>query len=124
VALPWQSSEGNAQHEKQSQEDNVNNVSKWAEDMTRLCDEIRNLRAGRQVLKKELSEEKKARQVDVLETCAAYADALSRRAKRAHADRLKSLNNLKQTVLEQRQDTRVNLALVRMAWGGKAATVR
>ncbi len=95
-------------------------MSTVAEDMTRLCDEIRNLRAGRQVLKKELSEEKKARQVDVLETCAAFADALTRRTKRAHADRLKSLNNLKQTVLEQRQDMRANLAAVRRVWCAKA----
>ncbi len=95
-------------------------MSTLAEEMTRLCDEIRNLRAGRQVLKKELSEEKKAREVDVLETCAAFAEALTRRAKRAHADRLKSLNNLKQTVLEQRQDMRANLAGVRRVWCGKA----
>ncbi len=95
-------------------------MSTLAEDMTRLCDEIRNLRATRHGLKKELSEEKKTRQVDVLETCAAFADALTRRAKRAHADRLQFLNNLKQTVLEQRQDMRANLAGVRRVWCARA----
>jgi hypothetical protein len=98
-----------------------NTVMTLADDMTRLSGDIRNLRAGRQGLKKELAEGNKARQVDVLETCAGFADRLARRAKRSHAERQKFLNNLKQSVSEQRQDMRANLAAVRRVWCGRPA---
>jgi hypothetical protein len=98
-----------------------NTVMTLADDMTRLSEDIRSLRTGREGLKKELAEGNKTRQVDVLETCAAFADTLARRAKRAHAERQKFLNNLKHMVTEQRQDMRANLAAVRRVWCGRPA---
>ena len=50
-------------------------MGKLTKDMNRLCEEIQTLRADRQELKKKIADQTKARQVEVLETCAAFTDA-------------------------------------------------
>ncbi len=92
-------------------------MGRLTEDMTRLCEEIQVLRADRQELKKELAEGTKARQVEVLETCAAFADARAWRAEGDRNSRRNFLDNLKQVVAEQGKTTRDDLASARRTWG-------
>ncbi|MBZ5569628.1 MAG: hypothetical protein LAN64_17510 [Acidobacteriia bacterium] len=92
-------------------------MPKMTEDMTRLCEEIQALRADREQLKKELAAASKARQVEVVESCATFADALARKAQRAHDSRTTFLNDLKHGVSEQAREMRDDLAMVRRVWG-------
>lgn len=92
-------------------------MGRLTKDMTRLCEEIQMLRANRQELKKKLSEETKARQVEVLETCAAYTDARAWKAEGAHNSRQTFVDNLRQVVADQGKYTRDDLAMARRSWG-------
>lgn len=92
-------------------------MAKLTEDMTRLCEEIQTLRANREGLKKGLAEATKARQVEVVKSCAAFADALARKAQRAHDSRMVFLNDLKHRVREHAREMRDDLAMVRRVWG-------
>jgi cell division septum initiation protein DivIVA len=86
-------------------------------DMTRLCEEIQTLRAGRHELKKELAQRTKARQVEVLETCAAFTEARNWKAESAHTTRQNFVENLKQAVAEQGKSLRDDLSTARRVWG-------
>jgi len=92
-------------------------VGKLTDEMTRLCEEIQMLRTEREDLKKELEDETKARQVDVLGSCAAFADALDRKAKGARQSRMNFLNDLRHSVTEQKRAVRSDLEMVRRVWG-------
>ncbi len=92
-------------------------MGRLTKDMTRLCDEIQTLRADRQELKKELAEKTKARQVEVLQTCAAFTDARVWKAEDARNNRQNFLDNLKQVVADQVKDTRDDLAMAHRSWG-------
>lgn len=85
-------------------------------DMNRLCEEIQTLRADRQELKKKIVERTKARQVEVLETCAAFTDARVWKAESEHTSRQNFVENLKQVVAEQEKDLRDDLAMARRSW--------
>jgi cell division septum initiation protein DivIVA len=85
-------------------------------DMTRLCEEIEALRADRQELRKKIAEGTKARQVEVLETCAAFTDARAWKAEGAHNSRQNFVENLKQAVAEQEKELRDDLAMARRSW--------
>jgi cell division septum initiation protein DivIVA len=86
-------------------------------DMTRLCEEIQTQRAGRHELKKNLAEKTKARQVEVLETRAAFTEARNWKAESAHTTRQNFVDNLKQAVAEQGKSLRDDLATARRVWG-------
>jgi len=86
-------------------------------DMTRLCEEIQTLRADRHELRKRLAERTKARQVEVLETCAAFTDARNWKAENAHTTRQNFVDNLKQAVAGQGKSLRDDLATARRVWG-------
>jgi len=92
-------------------------VAKLTEDMTRLCEEIQTLRANREGLKKELAETSRARQMEVVKSCAAFADALARKASLAHDNRISFLGHLKHRVREQAREMQDDLTMVRRAWG-------
>lgn len=98
-------------------------MGRLTKDMTRLCDEIQVLRTDRQELNKKLAEATKARQVEVLETCAAYTDARVWKTESAHNSRQSFVDNLKQVVAEQVKDTRDDLAMARRCWGKHAASM-
>ncbi|HEY4934005.1 MAG TPA: hypothetical protein VII23_20775 [Terriglobales bacterium] len=85
-------------------------------DMTRLSEEIQTLRSDRQELKKKIVERTKARQVEVLETCAAFTDARAWKAESEHTSRQNFVENLKQVVAEQEKDLRDDLAMARRSW--------
>ncbi|HEY4901711.1 MAG TPA: hypothetical protein VIH91_12925 [Terriglobales bacterium] len=89
-------------------------------DMTRLCEEIQTLRADRQELKKKIVERTKARQVEVLETCAAFTDARAWKAESEHTNRQNFVENLKQVVAEQEKDLRDDLAMARRSWSKRS----
>ena len=91
-------------------------MGRLTEDMTRLCEEIKTLRADREDLKKEVAEETKARQVEVLGSGAAFAEALARKAKGAHQTRMTFLGNLKHSVAAQTRGVREDLESVRRVW--------
>lgn len=93
-------------------------MGRLTKDMTRLCEEIEGLRVERQELKKKLAEATKARQVEVLETCAAFTDARNWKAEGAHNSRQSFVDNLKQVVAELGKDTRDDVAMARRCWGG------
>jgi hypothetical protein len=84
--------------------------------MTRLCEDIQTLRADRQELNKKLAEGTKARQVEILETCAAYNNARVWKAEGARNSRQSFVDNLKQVVAGQVKDTRDDLAMARRSW--------
>ena len=86
-------------------------------DMTRLCEEIQTLRAERHELNKRLAEGTKTRQREVLETCAAFADARNWKAESAHTTRQNFVDRLKQTVAGQGKSLRDDLAAARRVWG-------
>ncbi|MGB9104794.1 MAG: hypothetical protein WCC59_08550 [Terriglobales bacterium] len=96
-------------------------MAKLTEDMTRLCEEIQTLRANREGLKKELAETSKARQVEVVKSCAAFADALARKARLAHDNRISFLGHLKHRVSEQAREMQDDLTMVRRVWGKREA---
>lgn len=85
-------------------------------DINRLCEEIQGLRAGRQELRKELAAGTKARQVEVLETCAAFGDARAWKAEVAHNSRQNFIDNLRQVVAEQEKSVRDDISTARRAW--------
>ncbi len=91
------------------------------EDMTRLCEEIQMLRTGREELKKEIAEQTRARQVEVLESCAAFAEALARKAQAAHKNRIAFCSNLRHSVAAQTRGMREDLAGVRRVWSRRAS---
>ncbi len=95
-------------------------MGRLTDEMTRLCEEIQTLREGREDLKKELAGETKARQVEVLESCAAFADALARKAKSARQNRMTFVNNLKHMVAEQERGVREDLEMVRRLWSKRS----
>lgn len=86
-------------------------------DMTRLCEEIQTLRTERHELKKRLADRTKARQVEVLETCAAFAGARNWKAESAHTSRHNFVDHLKQTVAGEGKSLRDDLAAARRVWG-------
>ena len=96
-------------------------MAKLTEDMTRLCEEIQTLRTNREGLKKELAEATKARQVEVVKSCAAFADALARKVELAHDNRMSFLGQLKHHVSEQAREMQDDLAMVRRVWGQRNA---
>ena len=96
-------------------------MAKLTEDMTRLCEEIQTLRANRDGMKKTLAEATKARQVEMVKSCAAFADALARKAGLAHDNRMSFLRHLKHHVSEQAREMRDDLAMVRRVWGKRSA---
>jgi len=87
------------------------------QDMSRLCEEIQTLRAERHELNKRLSERTKARQREVLETCAAFAGARNWKAESAHTARHNFVDHLKQTVAGAGKSLRDDLAGARRVWG-------
>ncbi len=91
-------------------------MGRLTKDMTRLCEDIQTLRADRQELNKKLAEGTKARQVEILETCAAYTDARVWKAEGARNSRQSFVDNLKQVVAGQVKDTRDDLAMARRSW--------
>lgn len=95
-------------------------MNRLTEDMTRLCSEIRSLRASRQMLRTALAEGNRERQMEAVELCADFANTLARRAERARANRQACLHSLKQTVASQARDIRASLAVVRRIWFGRA----
>jgi len=96
-------------------------VAKLTEDMTRLCEEIQTLRANREGLMIELAKTTKARRVEVVKSCAAFADALARKAGFAHDKRTSFLDHLRHGVSEQARAMRDDLAMARRAWRKRAA---
>jgi len=96
-------------------------VAKLTEDMTRLCEEIQTLRANREGLRKELAETSKARQIEVVKSCAAFADALARKARLAHDNRISFLGHLKHRVSQQAREMQDDLTMVRRMWGKREA---
>lgn len=92
-------------------------MGRLTEDMTRLCGEIQTLRANREDLKKEVAAETRARQVEVIGSCAAFAEALARKANGAHQMRMAFLGNLKHSVAAQTRGVREDLESVRRVWG-------
>jgi signal transduction protein with GAF and PtsI domain len=86
-------------------------------DITRLCEEIQTLRAERHDLKERRAERTKARQVEVLETCAAFAGARNWKAESAHTARQNFVDSLKQTVAGEGKSLRDDLAAARRVWG-------
>jgi len=95
-------------------------VGKLTEDMTRLWEEIQMLRASREDLKKEIADQTRARQVDVLESYAAFAEALARKAQAAHKDRMAFCSNLKHSVAAQSRGLQEDLEGVRRVWSRRA----
>lgn len=91
-------------------------MGRLTKDMTRLCEDIQTLRADRQELNKKLAEGTKARQVEILETCAAYNNARVWKAEGARNSRQSFVDNLKQVVAGQVKDTRDDLAMARRSW--------
>ena len=75
------------------------------------------MRTNREGLKKALAKTTKARQVEVVKSCAAFADALARKAALAHDNRMSFLGHLKHHVSEQAREMQDDLAMVRRAWG-------
>lgn len=96
-------------------------MAKLTEDMTRLCEEIQTLRANREGLRKELAETSKARQIEVVKSCAAFADALARKARLAHDNRISFLGHLKHRVSQQAREMQDDLTMVRRMWGKREA---
>jgi hypothetical protein len=86
-------------------------------DMTRLCEEIQTMRAGRHELKKDLAKRTRARRVEVVETRAAFKEARNWKAESAHTTRQNFVDNLKQAVAEQGKSLRDDLATARRVWG-------
>ena len=86
-------------------------------DITRLCEEIQTLRTERHELKKRLAQRTKARQREVLETCAAFAGARNWKTESAHKTRQSFVDSLKQTVAGQGKSLRDDLAAARRVWG-------
>ncbi len=95
-------------------------MAKLTEDMARLCDEIQLLRANREELKKELAELSRARQAEVVKTCAAFAEALARKADRAYDNRVAFLTDLRHRVSAQAREMQDDLANVRRVWSRRA----
>ena len=91
------------------------------EDMTRVCGEIRAMRASRQALRDELAEGAKERRVDVIQTCTSFAEARARMAKQTKEARGAFWRNLKRTVAGQQRELRADIAGARRAWAGKRA---
>jgi len=91
-------------------------------DMTRLCDEIQTLRTERHELNKKLADTTKARQVEVLETRAAFTGARNWKAESAHTSRHNFVDQLKQTVAGEGKSLRDDLAAARRVWGKLRAT--
>lgn len=85
-------------------------------DMTRLCEEIQTLRSERHELKKRLADRTKARQAEVLETCAAFAGARNWKAETAHTSRHNFVDRLKQTVAGEGKSLRDDLGAARRVW--------
>ena len=94
-------------------------MGKLAEDVTRLCGEMRALRENRQTLRKELEDGAKDRQRDIFELCADFAETRARMAKRTLENRLGFLNSLKRNVDDQKREMRADLAVSRCAWAGR-----
>lgn len=92
-------------------------MGRLTEDMTRLSDEIQTLRTDREDLKKQVADETRERQVEVLNSCAAFAEALARKAQGAHQNRMNFLGNLKHSVAAQARGMREDLQGVRKIWG-------
>jgi hypothetical protein len=86
-------------------------------DMTRLCEEIQTMRAGRHELKKDLAKRTRARRVEVVETRAGFTEARNWKAESAHTSRQNFVDNLKQAVAEQGKSLRDDLATARRVWG-------
>jgi hypothetical protein len=94
-------------------------MGKLAEDVTRLCGEMRTSRRNRQALRKELEDGTKDRQRDIFELCADFAETRARMAKRTLENRLAFLNNLQRNIDGQRREMRADLAVSRCAWAGR-----
>lgn len=95
-------------------------MGKFAEDITRLCGEIRTLRGNRQALRRELEDGSKDRQRDIFELCADFAETRARMAKRTLESRLAFLSSLKRNVARQKREMRADLAVSRCAWAGRS----
>lgn len=91
------------------------------DDITRLCGEIQMLRRTRGALIDELEHKTTARRAAVSQMQASFANTHAKMAKRAKADRLTFVSNLKQTVGGQRRGTGSDLVGARRAWSGKVA---
>lgn len=96
-------------------------MGRLLEDMTRLSEDIQALRGSRRAFRKELADGNKDRQMDVFEMCVDLADTQARMAKRAKAERLAFLNNLKRNVGGQQREMRADIAGARRAWAGGGA---
>ena len=94
-------------------------MGRLTEDMRCLCDEIQTLRGSRQALKTQLANGHAARQEDVSEMRLDFSETQARVAQQARKARLAFLSNLRHLVTELRQQTQVDLAVVRFAWAGK-----
>ncbi|MBZ5560886.1 MAG: hypothetical protein LAP13_00540 [Acidobacteriia bacterium] len=94
-------------------------MGRLTEDMRRLCDEIQTLHGSRQALKGQLASGHANRQEEVSEMCAQFSEMQTRVAQQARRARLAFLSNLRHLVAELRQQTQVDLAVVRFAWAGK-----
>ncbi len=94
-------------------------MGRLTEDMRRLCDEIQTLRGTRQALRTQLASGQQARREDVSELRSVFSETRIRVAEQARRTRLVFLSNLRHLVAELRQQTQVDLAVVRFAWAGK-----
>jgi len=94
-------------------------VGKLADDVSRLCVEMRTLWENRRALRKELEDGAKDRQRDVFELCTDFAETRARMAERTLEARLGFLNHLKTKVEDQKREMRADLAVARCAWAGR-----
>jgi len=95
-------------------------MGKLAEDVTRLCGEMRTLRENRQALRRDLEEGTKDLQRHVFELCTDFAESRLRMAKRTLENRLAFLKDLKRNVHDQKREVRADLAVSRCAWAGRS----
>ncbi len=94
-------------------------MCRLTEDMRRLCDEIQTLHGSRQALTGQLASGHSERKQEVAEMCAQFSETQTHLAQQARKARLAFLSNLRHLVAELRQQTQVDLAVVRFAWAGK-----
>ena len=86
------------------------------DDMTRLRNEVLALRSARHGLIHDMERETKARQAEVSRMLANFSKGLGTVTRRAKADRLRSISDLKRTVNGLLTGVRMDLGGIRQAW--------
>jgi hypothetical protein len=94
------------------------------EQLTQLRNEILDLRSARQGLAQVLERQTEERRAHVSQTLADFSKSFAARARRAKADRLGSLADLKRTVNGLRTEVHTDLSSIRQAWRALGTSAR